>query len=203
MCKGQPQLVKLVLTIASKTLVIHSQCSVVAKLASHQRQYVQTLSSNFNSRNPSKPRTQNCTEQPKHANDVSTLSKRQSQYLTLQSGSTGIKGPIRAIFSSECRGNYISARIVRRFTLRSYDDPTANTSMVVAGERNITPTRNYVALITPIGLGDDQSPHRFFVVEHCLQNFDILIGSDIITKLPALAKHDEPIGPIRPIRSKP
>jgi hypothetical protein len=145
---------------------------------------------------------QHCPEQGTIRPHKSTLSNHGFQYLTLVSKSVGTKGPVCAIFRANCQRNFISNRIVQRFNLTSYVDFSANTSAVVAGEGRITPSRNYVTLVTQTAVGSQQNPHHFYVVEHCLERFDILIGSDIITNLSSLAKQDEPIGSIPPIRSK-
>jgi hypothetical protein len=175
------------LTLDSKKLVICHQRSVVTDAVSHQRQGIVQFKDG--------------PEQARPVDGNRTLSRRQSQDITLQSSSTGDKDSVHAIFRPGCSRNYISARIVRRFDLKSYEDPTADISRVDAGDRSMTPTRRYVALITLKEQGNIQRPHRFFVIEHCLHNFDMLIGADIITNLPASVRMDEPIGSARPIRS--
>jgi hypothetical protein len=145
---------------------------------------------------------QHCPKQDTLRHHNSTLSNQEVQYLTLVSNSVGKKGPVCAIFQAHCQKNFISNRIVKRFNLTSYVDSSANTSAAVAGEGRITPSRSYVTLVARTAVGNQQSPHRFYVVEHCLETFDILIGSNIITNLLSLAKQDEPIGSIPPIRSK-
>jgi hypothetical protein len=137
---------------------------------------------------PKSSTTQHCPEQGTIRRHKSTLSNHEVQYLTLISHSVGKKGPICAIFRANCQRNFISNRIIKRFNLTSYVDFSANTSTVVAGESRITPSRNYVALVTPTAVGNQQNPHRFYVVEHCLEKFDVLIGSDIITNLSSSSK---------------
>jgi hypothetical protein len=182
----------------SKKLVIDCRCSVIARLDARQRRGAQGPLAVADILTP---KVESCIVQAKHANHISAHPEHQSQYLILRSNFKGDEGPVCAIFRSESQKHYISARIVQRFNLGSHNDPTANTSTIVAGERSITPTRNYITLVATIGQGNNESSHRFFIVEHPLQNFDILIGSDIITNLPASVK-DKPIGSIRPIRSK-
>jgi hypothetical protein len=149
-------------------------------------------------------RVQHCLEQSAKRGQISTLVNLELRYFALLSSLGGNKGAVCGIFRADCQRNYISNRIVRRFSLRSYVDVSVDTSTVIAGRDRITPTRNYVSLVTPSGTGSEQSPCRFYVVEHCLERFDVLIGSDIITNLSSSssARQDEPIGSIRPIRSK-
>jgi hypothetical protein len=144
---------------------------------------------------------QHCPKQDTIRDHNPTLSDQEVQYLTLMSNSVGKKGPVCAIFRAHCQKNFISNRIVKRFKLTSYVDSSTNTSAVVAGEGRITPSRSYVTLVTRTAVGNHQSPHRFYVVEHCLERFDLLIGSEIITNPSSLAKKDEPIGSNPPIRS--
>jgi hypothetical protein len=143
-------------------------------------------------------------EQSAKRGQKSTLVTLESRYLALLSSLDGNKGPICGIFRADCQRNYISKRIVTRFNLRSYVDDSAHTSTVIAGRDRITPTSNYVTLVTPSGAGSEEIPCRFYVVEHCPERFDVSIGSDIITNLSSSssARQDEPIGSIRPIRSK-
>jgi hypothetical protein len=149
-------------------------------------------------------KVQHSPEQGVKRGQKSTLVNLELRYSALLSSLDGNKGAVCGIFRADCPRNYISNRIVTRFSLKSYLDGSADTSTVIAGQDRITPTRNYVALVTPSGAGNKQIPCRFYVVEHCLKRFDVLIGSDIITNLsPASsARQDEPIGSIRPIRSK-
>jgi hypothetical protein len=134
----------------------------------------------------------------------STLVTLGLRYLALLSSSDGNKGPVCGIFRANCQRNYISKRIVTRFNLKTYVDGSTDTSTVIVGQDRITPTRNYVTLVTPSGAGSEQSPCRFYVVEHCLKRFDVLIGSDIVTNLSSSlsARQDEPTGSIRPILSE-
>jgi len=110
------------------------------------------------------------------------------QYLALFSESSGKKEPVCAIFRDDCARSYISKRIVKRLSLASYMDFSANTSPVTAGGSKITPSRNYVTLVIPTKAGIEQTPYPFYVVEHYLERFDILIGSNIITNLSSSAK---------------
>jgi hypothetical protein len=151
---------------------------------------------------PVSRKAQHCPEQRTILCHKRTLSNHEVQYLTLVSNSVGKKGPVCAIFRANCQRSFISNRIVMRFSLTSHVDHSANTSTVVAGECRITPSRNYVALVTATAVGNQRDPHRFYVVDHSLERFDVLIGFDIITNLSASSKQDEPIGSSRPIRSK-
>jgi hypothetical protein len=148
-------------------------------------------------------KVQHCPEPSARQRHLSTVSNLNIHFLTLVPNTIGRRGPVCAIFRDNCQKNFISNRIVKRFTLTTYVDRSANTSTVVAGECRITPSCKYVTLVAPTATGNEQTPYRFYVVEHCLERFDVLIGSDIITNLSSSAKKDEPIGPLRPIRSKP
>jgi hypothetical protein len=153
---------------------------------------------------PPSRKLQHCLEQSAKLGQKSTPVTLELRYLALLSSLDGNKGAICGIFRADCQRNYIAKRIVTRFSLRSYVDGSTDTSTVIAGQDRITPTRNYVTLVTPSGAGSEQIPCRFYVVEHCLKRFDVLIGSDIITNLSSSssARLDEPIGSIRPIRPK-
>jgi hypothetical protein len=196
----------------SKTLIINYHPQLAPKRCDHRVWLPGNVSVEATARprpklstadKPPLRKVQHCLEQSAKRRQKSTLVNLESQYLALLSSLDGSKGPVCGIFRADCQRNYISNRIVTRFSLRSYVDGSADTSTVIAGQHRITPTRNYVALVTPSGAGSEQSPCRFYVVEHCLERFDVLIGSDIITNLSSSsARQDEPIGSIRPIRSK-
>jgi hypothetical protein len=142
-------------------------------------------------------------EQNAKRGQESTITNLEFQYEALISNLEGAKGPVCGIFRADCQRNYMAKRIVTRFSLRSYFDCSADTSTVIAGENIITPTRNYVVLVTPTGEGSEQSLCRFYVVESCLERFDVLIGSDIVTNLsPSSSRQSKSIGSIRPIRTK-
>jgi hypothetical protein len=199
---------------SSNTLIINYQLSSAPKRRAHAADIAlrplnvtdnptPRLKPKLNTtRNRTSREHQHCPEQDTIRHHKPALSNHEFQYLTLVSNSVGKKGPVCAIFRAHCQKNFISNRIVKRFNLTSYVDCTAHTSAVVAGEGNITPSGNYVTLVTRTAVGNQQNLHRFYVVEHCLERFDILIGSNIITNLSSLAKQVEPIDSIPPIQSK-
>lgn len=152
---------------------------------------------------PLSRKVQNCLQSIAKLEQKSTLRNLELRYLALLSSFDGNKDVVCGVFRADCQRNYISIRIVTRFNLRSCVDDSADTSTVIAGQDKITPTRDYVALVTPSGAGSEQSQFRFYVVEHCPEKFDVLIGSDLITNLSSSSvRQDEPVGSIRPILSK-
>lgn len=121
---------------------------------------------------------------------TSTFPDYRSQNLRIQSCSSNQKEYVRAMFRSECQKNYVSARIVRRLGLRAYVDHLADTSTVTLRDRMITPTSGYVDLSSSTRAGNGYSRLRFYIVKHCPENFDMLIGSDFLTNLSASDKED-------------
>jgi hypothetical protein len=196
----------------SKTLIINyypqlasSRCAYPVRLPDNlQVETTARLGPNLSTADKSPSRKiQHCLQQTAKRGQKPTLVNLELQYLALLSSLNGSKGPVCGVFRADFQRNYISSRIVTRFGLRFHIDRSADTSTITAGEDIITPTRNYVALVTPSGEGSEQNPCRFYVVEHCLKRFDVLIGSDFITNLSSSpARQDEPMGSIRPIQSK-
>ncbi|KAF1922178.1 uncharacterized protein M421DRAFT_389859 [Didymella exigua CBS 183.55] len=198
-----------------KTLIMNYYPHLAPKRCAHQRLLPGNVSVEPIARlrprssaadKPPLQKFQHCLEQSAKPGQKSTLVNFELRYVALLSSLDGNKGAVYGIFRADCQTNYISNRIVTRFSLRSYVDSSADTSTVIAGQNRITPTRNYVSLVTPSGAGSEQTPCRFYVVEHSLERFDVLIGSGFIINLSSLssssARQDEPIGSICPIRSK-
>lgn len=122
---------------------------------------------------------------------TSTLPDYRSQNLKIQSCTSNQNEYIRAIFRSECQKNYLSARIVRRLGLKAHVDHSADTSPVTLRDRTVTPTSGYVDLSSSTrAAGTGHSRLRFYIVKHCPENFDMLIGSDFLTNLSASDKQD-------------
>ncbi|OAL01577.1 hypothetical protein IQ06DRAFT_218557 [Phaeosphaeriaceae sp. SRC1lsM3a] len=149
--------------------------------------------------NPPLRKTQLCPELNARRRHRPTREPEKTQYLTVSSNLTGKKGVVCAIYQIDCHRNYISDRIVRRFALTAHIDRLADTATIVAGDCSITPSRSYVVLVSPAQ--HKPTPHRFYIVEHCLK-FDILIGSEIIVNLSSANNQQDTIGSIPPFRSR-
>ncbi|KAH7411619.1 hypothetical protein DE146DRAFT_243208 [Phaeosphaeria sp. MPI-PUGE-AT-0046c] len=136
-------------------------------------------------------KTQLCPEGNASRRHKPTSEPDETQYLILSSNLSGKKGVVCAINRVDCQRNFISDRIVGRFALTAHIDCSADTATIVTGNCRITPSRSYVVLVNPAQ--HKPTPHRFYVVEHCLK-FDILIGSESITSLALANDQEDTIG---------